>query len=348
MPTGTSAVDRRRFMKAAGAASVVGTIGIAGCLDEDPGEAGEGTNGADDDTNGDDFPTQDIEIICPWDEGGGTDQTARALADGLEDVLDTSSYVSNVTGGTGSVGFTEGAGADPDGYTVTLLTVEVVTVSHLGVAEISHEDFEPVMGYNFDPAALTVHEDAPYQTLDEFIEYAEDNPGEISVSNSGPGGIWHLSAAGFQEEAGIELDHVGYDGAAPATEAVLGGEVDATTSSAAEVEPQVNDGPLETLAYFGEERIDIMEDVPTLIEEGIDFTMGAWRGLGVPNDTPDDVIQTLHDGFHEVYESDDFQGFMDDGGFGLDYRDTEEFGQFMQESYDEFGELIDELNIEGE
>lgn len=327
-------LNRREFVKAAGAGSVVGTVGLAGCTDTLSGGGGE------------DFPSEDIRMICPWSEGGGTDQTGRQLASGLSDVFDVDAFVENQTGGTGSVGFNAVANAEPDGYTVGILTVELVTISHLGIADVSHEDVKPVMGYNFDPAALTVPEDAPYSTLGEFIDYAEDNPGEISVSNSGPGGIWHLSAVGFAQEAGIELDHVGYDGAAPATQAVVNGEVQATTSSAPEVQGQVNDGPLQTLAIFGEERTDIMPDVPTLQEEGIDFTMGAWRGLGVPNETPDDVIETLHDGYKEVYDSDDFQEFMDDSGFGLIYRDTEEFGDFMQESYESFEEIAANVDVE--
>lgn len=326
-------IDRRRFLQATGTGAALATTGLAGCTDAIPGGEEE-------------FPNQDIEMICPWSEGGGTDQTGRQLASGAEELLDVSVFVSNQTGGTGSVGFNATANATPDGHTVGILTVELVTIEHLGVAEVNHEDVMPIMQYNFDPAALTVPEDAPYDTVGEFVDYAEDNPGEISVSNSGPGGIWHLSAAGFAQEAGIELDHVGYDGAAPATEAVLNGEVQATTSSGAEVAPQVLDGPLKTLATFGEERLDIMPEVPTLMEEGIDFTMGAWRGLGVPNDTPEDRIDTLYETFYDVYESDGFREFMDNSGFGLIHRDTEEFGDFMQQSYEDFGELIDNLDLQ--
>lgn len=324
-------IDRRTFVKTTGAGCVAG-IGTAGCL----GDLGDE----------EEFPTQDIEMICPWDEGGGTDRTARALADGVQDHLDTSAYVTNQTGGTGSVGFNAAANAEADGYTVGVLTVEIVTIEHLGVAEVNHEAFDPVMQYNFDPAALTVREDWEANDLDEFIEYAEENPGEIRVSNSGPGGIWHLSAAGFANEVGIELEHIGYDGAAPATEALLGGEVEATTSSGAEVAPQVLDGDLETLANFGEERLEIMPEVPTLQEEGIDFTMGAWRGLGVPEGTPEDRIETLYDAFQSVYEDEEFQGFMEDNGFGLVNRDPGEFGDFMDESYEEFGEIINELGLD--
>lgn len=321
--------DRRAFLKAAGAGTAVGLTGVPGLV-----------------TAQEEFPTQDIELIVPWAEGGGTDRTARALADGLDDRLDVGAFVTNQTGGSGAVGFNETALAEPDGHTVGVLTVEIVTIEHLGIADVTHEDVDPVMQYNFDPAALTVREGWEADDLDEFVEYAEENPGEVRVSNSGIGAIWHLSAAGFAQEVGIELEHIGYDGAAPATEALLGEEVEATTSSGAEVAPQVlDDGPLQTLATFGEERLDIMPDVPTLIEEEIDFTMGAWRGLGVPPGTDEERVELLHDEFREVFESEGFEEFMAENGFGTVYRDTEEFGEFMADSYDEFGELIEELGI---
>ncbi len=322
-------MDRRRFLSATAAGTAAGVCGLAGYAGATGGE----------------FPTRDIELIVPWAEGGGTDRTARALASGAEDVLDVSVFVTNRTGGSGSVGFNATSMAEPDGHTVGVLTVEITTIEHLGVAQITHEDVAPVMQYNFDPAALTVREDWEAGDLDEFIEYADQNPGEVRVSNSGIGAIWHLSAAGFAQEVGVELEHIGYDGAAPATEAVLGGEVEATTSSGAEVAPQVLDGPLRTLATFGEDRLDIMPEVPTLVEEDIDFTMGAWRGLGVPNETPDERVQMLHDTFRNVFESDEFREFMDENGFGTVYRNTDEFGQFMAESYEEFGDLIDELGL---
>lgn len=325
------------------AAAITGAaLGMAGCTEA----LTPGSEDADGDAE--DFPSDDIEMICPFDEGGGTDLTARQLSDQLEEQLDTSSFVTNSTGGSGSVGFNEIATATPDGHTIGILTVEICTVAHLDIGDVTHEDMTPILQYNFDPAALTVHEDAPYDTLDEFIDYASDNPGEVGVSNSGTGAIWHLAAAEFEQAADIELDHIGYDGAAPATEAVLSGETEATTSSAAEVSSQVLDGDLEMLAFFGEERHPEFEDVPTLMEEGYDVTTGAWRGIGGPEGIDEEIVASLEEAFDEIYGSEEFEEFMENNNFGLEHRDAEEFGQYMEEEFDRFGELIDELGIEGE
>ncbi|WP_246045668.1 Bug family tripartite tricarboxylate transporter substrate binding protein [Halorussus ruber] len=325
----TRTTERRTFLKAVGTGSAVGLAGMPGYLD----------------ARQDGFPSSDIEMIVPWAAGGGTDRTARQLASLAENQMDTSFFVSNVTGGSGSAGFRRAANAEADGHTVGVLTVEICTISHLGIANITPDAFAPVMQYNFDPASLTVHQDAPYSTIEEFISYAEENPGEIRISNSGIGAIWHLSAAQFAQNVGIEVEHIGYDGGAPATQAVVNGEVEATTASPAEVAPQVQDGPLNMLAVFGEERSDLFPEVPTLRERDIDVTIGAWRGLGVPAGTPNQRVQELHDAYRSVYESDEFQNFMNQNGFGLVYRGPQEYGQFMQSELDRFEGIVDQLGL---
>lgn len=323
---------RRTFLKAAGASGAIALTGLSGCLGELSG--------------GQEYPSQDVEMIVPWAAGGGTDRTGRKLAELASEEMDTSFYVSNQTGATGSVGWQEVANADPDGYTVGVQTVEICVINHMDISDLQPSDHTPIMQYNFDPASLTVHQDAEYDTVDEFVQYAKDNPGEINISNSGSGSIWHLSAAGFANETGIDVKHVPYDGGAPATKAVVNGEVQATTASGAEVAPQVNDGPLKTIGIMGEERLEnILPDAPTMSEAGYDFTMGAWRGLAVPNETPQERIDALHEAYKAVYDSDEFKQFMQQNGFGLTYRNAEEYEQFQQDQYEMFGNLVEELNL---
>jgi tripartite-type tricarboxylate transporter receptor subunit TctC len=296
-------------------------------------------------TGDDEYPSEDIEVIVAFPAGGGTDRVGRQIVDVADEELDASMYVTNVTGGGGVTGFTEWKNSEPDGYAIGIATIGLSIFKPLGIADITPDDFKPVMQFNSDPAGIAVHEDAPYGTLEEFVEYAENNPGEIQVSTDGEGGIWHLAGVGFELEADIELDYVGYDGGGPATTAVVNGEMDATTSSVPEVAPQVEDGPLELLAVMESERHDNFPDVPTLQEEGYDFTLGAWRGIAVPAETPDDRIEFLHDVFYEAFQTDQFQSFMSEQGFGTIYRDTEEFGEFWEQDYQRFQDLTDELGM---
>ncbi|MBA2691976.1 MAG: tripartite tricarboxylate transporter substrate binding protein [Rubrobacter sp.] len=290
------------------------------------------------------FPSEQIEVIVPWDAGGGTDQTARQLASAAEESCGTDIIVSNQTGSTGAVGFQAAANAQPDGYTVGLATVEIAMINHLGVAPVSPEDVRGVMQYNFDPAALSVGADSEYETLDDFLSAAEGGE-DFSIGTSGTGSIWHIAFAGMAQEAGVEMKNVPFDGAAPAIAAVLGGQVEATSASGAEVAPQVESGELRPLAVMGEEPLDILPDVPTLEEEGIDWNSGAWRGLVVPNDTPDDVVETLNECFEEAANSDGFQEFMGNNGFGLEFRSADEFEGYMDEEFDRFGDLIQSLGL---
>lgn len=317
--------------------------------ESDEGAAEETDSDAGEDTAADvDFPTGPIELIVPHAAGGGTDATARALAEATEEHLGGSIGVTNREGGGGAVGMTEGSLADPDGYTLTLATVELTTLPHLGLAEITYEDVKPIAQINFDPAAVTVPADAPYDTLEEFLEYAKDNPGEIQVGNSGPGAIWHLAAAAIEKATGVEFVHVPFDGAAPAVTDLLGGHIDAVTVSPAEVLPQVEAGELKTLAIMAEERSPVMPDVPTFEEAGVSDAVyvGPWRGIVAPKDTPDEVAQILTDAFLKGAAEQSFIDFMENNGLGIIIRDAEGFGEEMKASHESYGQLIPELDIE--
>lgn len=290
------------------------------------------------------FPSEQMEIIVPWDPGGGTDQTARQLASAAEDTCGVNVTVSNQPGSTGAVGFQAAANAEPDGYTIGLATVEIAMINHLGIAQVTPEDVQGVMQYNFDPAAVTVPADSEYETIEDFLDATKS--GQVpQVGTSGTGGIWHIAAAGMAQEVGGEVTNVPFDGAAPAIQAVLGGQIEATTASGAEVAAQVESGELRPLATMGNDRIDILPDTPTLKEEGMDWTSGAWRGLVVPNDTPQDRVQKLNTCFKEAYDSEEFQQFMDKNGFGMIYKPAGEFDEYMNQEFERYEDIISSLDI---
>jgi tripartite-type tricarboxylate transporter receptor subunit TctC len=308
---------------------VAAVVGLAGCGPAGPEE----------------FPSEQIEMIVPFPAGGGTDQTARQLASAAEETCGTNIIVSNQTGSLGEVGFRAGADAAPDGYTVTLATIGVSLISHVSDASITPEDFRRVMQFNSDPAAVSVRTDSDYETIDDFVAAIRSDDEVVRVATDGTGGIWHLAIEGLAQEVGGTITNVPFDGGAPAIAAVLGGQVEATSVSGAEVAPQVEAGELRALAVMGEERLPILPEVPTLRERGIDFELGAWRGLAVPTGTPDDVVRTLNECFREAYESEQFQDFMETQGFGMVYRDAGEFERYMDEEFERFGRLVESLGL---
>jgi len=203
------------------------------------------------------------------------------------------------------------------------------------------------MQYNFDPASLTVHEDAPTtrsrgsSNTRRMPTNRSRSPTPVSApSGTSQGAV--RTGGGDQDQ----VNHVGYDGGAPATTAVVNGEVEATTASAAEVATQVQDGPLKILGVMGEEPVNIFPDTPIFQDADYDIIVGAWRGLGVPAETPDETVSALHDVYKTVYDSDDFKEFMNNNGFGLVYRGSEDFSEFMDQQNGEFEELIANLDLE--
>ncbi|UXH43314.1 tripartite tricarboxylate transporter substrate binding protein [Rossellomorea vietnamensis] len=315
---------------------------VAGCGSTSQSSSNESSGDASD------FPKKPITLIVPSSAGGGTDSTARALASATEEHLGQSIGVVNKPGGSGAVGMTEGANAKPDGYTVSMVFVELTMLDHLGLSPLSYEEFKPIGLVNLDPAALTVPADAPYDTVEEFVAYAKKHPGKVKVGNAGTGSIWHIAAESLEKNADIELNHIPFEGAAPAVTALVGGHVDAVTVSPAEVKSQLEAGNVKTLAVMSDDRSDIVPDVPTFKEEGFDMnTIATWRGLTVPKDTPDEVVKVLEDAFMKGAEEKEFMDFMKSNGLGVSLKSSSEFKEFMKENDTFFGGMIKELDLNG-
>lgn len=297
-----------------------------------------------------DFPQRNITLICPWAAGGGTDAVARILAMEAEKVLEEQGYnvsvlVENRTGAGGAIGHGAGARALSDGYTVTLTTVELIIQPHIEEVPFTYEDYRPIMQVNLDPAAITVPADAPWDTLEEFLVDAKKNPGRFRTSGTGAGGIWHMATLGLEAATGTSFTWVPSHGMGPAVTQLLGGHLEFVSGSPAEVAPQVETGEFRILAIFADERDPSFPDVPTMKELGFDLSIGTWRGLQVPKDTPDEVVNKLHDIFKQAYEAEGFRDTMKNLGLGMFYRSPEDYAQFLQESSEEFGELVEQFDL---
>lgn len=291
------------------------------------------------------FPTKPITIIVPWGAGGGTDMIARSLAKQAEQHLGQPVNVTNVTGGGGAVGHGEGLKANPDGYTLTLATFELVTLPIQGLTPFTYKDFNMVMRLNTDPATVTVRKDAEWKTLKDYIDYAKANPGKIKNANSGPGGAWHLAAALLEQKSGAKLTHLPFNGAAPGLVALLGKEVESSTASPAEVRQHVQAGNLRLLAISSEKRDPLFPDVPTFKEAGVDMSYAIWRGLAAPQKVSADRIKILQDAFKKAYESPEFQKFAKDTGLGLAYQPGDEFVKYLANQTSELTKVMQDLGL---
>lgn len=286
------------------------------------------------------FPSNPIQMIVPFSAGGGTDVVTRAVADAAKNHFTQPLVVVNKTGAGGAVGMGEGANAKPDGYTVTTICVELTTLPPQNLAPFTSDDFRPIMQINAEPAAITVAADAPWNTVEEFITYAKENEGKVQIGNSGVGAIWHLAAVAIEKAAGVKFNHIPYEGAAPAIAALLGGHIEAVTVSPAEVASQVEAGQLKILGIADNERSKVFTEVPTLKEVGYDVAIGTWRGLAVPKDTPDEVMNVLKEGFGKAVQEQSFVSFMESSGLSIAILEEAEYKEKMNSENQFFKELV--------
>jgi tripartite-type tricarboxylate transporter receptor subunit TctC len=291
------------------------------------------------------YPTKGITLICPWSAGGGTDTILRGLARSTEPFLGQNITVVNRTGGAGAIGHGTGVAARRDGYTVTMVTFDILTLPPQKLVPFTYENFDLIMRVNMDPAAITVPADAPYDTLDEFVAYAKANPGAVKVGHAGPGTAWHLAGSIFAKEAGLELSYVPYNGAAPAVTALVGKHIQAVSVSPAEVRSQIEGGALKILGIMSEERLTGFEDVPTMKEAGYDVAFGTWRGLGLPKSSPAKARDALHNAFRKGMETEEFKKFAADMGLGLSYMGYEDWDKELSVSSKEIEQTMKDLGL---
>lgn len=292
------------------------------------------------------FPNETIEIIAPAAAGGGTDQTARNLARLAEEDLGVNIIVNNIPGGGNAIGITAGYQAAPNGYRLVLGQVETVLLPLFDRVDWEASEFVPIMGVNAASSALTVSADGPYETVEDFVQAAKDNPGELSIGGSSPGTIWYLAAVGFAQAADIDVNVVPYSGgAAPAIQDLLGDNLDAVTVGAGEVTDQVMAGELRTLAVMRDERFSELPDVPTMTELGYDASFATWWALLAPPDTPADRQEILHEAFKAAYDSDEFQSFLERQRFEPNYVSPEDFDEFLESEIGKFEPVVDELDL---
>lgn len=292
------------------------------------------------------YPDRPITLIVPWGAGGGTDSTARIVATLLKEELGQPVNVVNRTGGSGVVGHSAIAEAEPDGYTLGMATVEIGMMHWQGLTDLTWEDYTPLALVNFDPAAVHVRADAPWEDLNALLDEIRANPGSLSASGTGQGGIWHLAIAGLLSQLDVPPDAVQWipsEGAAPGLQELVAGGVDIVPSSIPEARSLLDAGLVRSLAVMSSERNEAFPDVPSTEEiVGVSWEIGAWRGIVGPKGLPGDVAQTLITALEAVYNSEDYAEFMSGQGFGRQWAVGDEFAAFMRDSNESLGEVMRE------
>ncbi|SOC57389.1 Tripartite-type tricarboxylate transporter, receptor component TctC [Chromohalobacter canadensis] len=297
-----------------------------------------------------DYPEKPITIIVPWAAGGGTDATARTIAKAMEEELGATVNVVNRTGGSGVVGHSAIARANPDGYTLGLVTGEINMMHWQGLTDLTYRDYTPIAQINYDYAGVQVATDGPFEDLEDLVQTVGEQPkGTYNASGTGQGGVWHLAFAGFLMDQGLEPDRVTWipsQGAAPAMTELAAGGIDIVPSSVPEGRSMIESGRAASLGIMAPERLDSFPDVPTVQEAiGSDYQIGEWRGIAGPKGMDPEIVSTLEDALEAAYNSDTYQGFMAKQGFGTEWRNAEDFGQLMEDMDERFGKIVEQVGL---
>jgi tripartite-type tricarboxylate transporter receptor subunit TctC len=280
------------------------------------------------------YPEQPIEMIVAYSAGGGTDTAARTLVPFIEKYLgdDASITVVNKPGAGGEIGFTAVANAEPDGYTIGFInTPNILTIPISRETRYTKDDIQPVANVVYDPGAFNVTQDAPFSSLEELVAYAKENPGEVTYGTSGIGGDDHLAALQFSRQAGIEMRHIPFSGAADVRAAVLGGHVDMAVMNISEAIELVEEGQLISLGQMAEDRWEGAPDVPTFQEQGFDVIMGSNRGIGAPAGLPEEALNALQEAIGKAMEDPEFLEAANKQNLPLAYQNAEDFSAFLTE-----------------
>lgn len=284
------------------------------------------------------YPTKPIEMIVPFAAGGGTDAVGRALAEALKGVLKQDVVVVNKTGGGGAVGMAEGLKAKADGYTITMVTREVVSLPLQGQAPFKTFDFKLIGNVNMDPTVIVVPSTSKYKTIEDLLADLKANPGKLNFAASVTPNFYALQ---FTDAAKVNFVTVPFQGAAPAITEVLAGRADFGIYGPGEVKAQIEAGKLRPLAVMAEKRFDGLKDVPTLKEKGIDAVTGTYRGIAVPPQTPDAVAKVLEDALAKAVKDPKFVEFMNKSFLGIDYKTAAEYKTFLEKDVQVLGPIIE-------
>ena len=270
----------RHTWKLLGALAVSGALGIA---------AGSASAQA--------WPTKPVRVIVGLPPGSGTDITARAVSERLGAQLGQIFVVENRPGGSGSIAMNLVAKADPDGYTILVMS-STWTVTPSTVPSLPYDTLKDIAGITMlaDIAnALAVRADRDIKSVKELIAAAKANPGRMNAAVIGAGSATHLTTERFRISAGIDVLSVPYKGTPESLTDVLSGRVDYCFCPIGNVMPMVKDGRLRALAVSSKHRTSTQPDLPTTEEAGVpNSAQPFWVGMGVPAKTPRDVVARLH------------------------------------------------------
>jgi tripartite-type tricarboxylate transporter receptor subunit TctC len=243
------------------------------------------------------YPAKSVKIIVPFGAGGPADIYARVVGQHLQESLKQTFIIENRPGAGAQIGTSEVAKADPDGYTLLMMsnTHTVNETLRPGRSYDLMRDFAPVAPVNYSDLIMVIHPSVPAKDLKEFLALLKSKPGELNYASSGPGTPYHMAGELFKAMSATQIAHVPHKASGDARSAVLGGHVQMMLDAITTTAPTVQGGQLRALGTTGKTRSALMPDVPTISEAGLPgYEATIWLGIMAPKATPKAVVDKLN------------------------------------------------------
>jgi tripartite-type tricarboxylate transporter receptor subunit TctC len=299
-----------------------------------------------------DYPTKPIRMIIPFPPGGGSDVTGRVVATALGERLGKQVIVDNRAGAGGVVGSELAANAPKDGY--TLLMVSLAHTVNPWLYELNGrydpiKSFAPVAIIAASPVVLVVNPNLPVHSVTDLLALAKQQPGKLQYASAGIGSVTHLAGELFKYTAKVDMLHVPFRGAGPATIDVVGGHTSLMFGGLLATVPHIRSGKLRALGVGSLKRNAILPEVPTIAEAGVPgYETINWFGLVAPAGTPPAIIERLHREITAVQDLPEVQKQFDADGATVMRMTPAEFGDYMVADMNKWERVVKDAGIKAQ
>lgn len=275
-------------------------------------------------TQAQEYPAKQISLVVPFPAGGPSDLLARTIADQMSKKLPRRVLVENFSGASGSIGTSRVAKSSPDGYTLIFGTIGTFVANlalYKSLPYHPQNDFEPVALLGAAPLVLVAGPAIPADNFQGFTDYIKNNIKNVTYGSAGPGSIAHMGCLILMSSMKTDVQHVPYKGVAPATAAVMGGEVGFMCDQSTTALTHIRGGKLKAMAVLLNARIPQLPNIPTAAEQGYpDVNVKSWNAVFAPKGTPKSVIEKLNLVIQDVLQDTALRTQMADLGVELSSR----------------------------
>jgi len=293
------------------------------------------------------WPTRPVRIVVPYPPGGSSDIIARLVAPRLSEALGQTVVVENKPGANGNLGAGLVVQADDQGHSLLLCDVGALAISPSVYTKLNFDpskDLRPVSMLAYSPHVLAVHPDFPPKTLPEIVALSKQQ--QVNFAVTAIGSAPHLAAVSVQQATGAQWDYVPYKGGSQAVTDTIGGQTQVIMNGLLATLPHIKSGKLRAVAISKRERMQLVPDIPTIAEQGVDgFESGTWQGVMAPADMPEATAQRLAGLLAEIVRQPEITGKLNDQGAEIVTYDPAKLGTFFNSERARWAKVVESVGI---